>query len=99
MSIISENSSKNFININNKKNKDFLICLKLLELRLYFIQTLIQIQIIREIQDRHFNIQFKNFSLNLLTFVALIVQIVKSKKFYKLKIYAKIIIDNYRKIN
>ena len=73
--------------------------LKLFELRSRFIQILIRIKIAREIQNRHFNIQFKIFLFNLLIFVALIAQTIKEKEFYKLKTYAKIIIDNYYKMN
>ena len=99
MLIIQKNSSKNFININNKKSKDFLTRLKIFKLRSRFIQTLIRIKIAREIQDLHFNIQFKIFLLNLLIFIALIIQTVKDKKLYELKTYAKIMINKYRKIN
>ena len=41
VSIIQKNSLKNFININVKKNEDFLTRLKSFELNSHFIQTLI----------------------------------------------------------
>ena len=39
--------------------------LKSFELRSRFIQTLTRTKTVREIQNRHFNIQFKDFSFNL----------------------------------
>ena len=98
-SIVQKEYSKNFINTDDKKNENSLTRLKSFELRSRFIQTLTRTRITCEMQNRHFNIQFKSFSFNLLTFVALIAQTVKKKEFYKLKTYAETMTDNYHKIN
>ena len=98
-SIIQKKHSKNFINTDDKKNKNSLTRLKSFELRWRFIQILTRIKTVREIQNRHFNIQFKDFLFDLLILVALIAQTVKEKKLYKLKTYVKIMTDNYHKMN
>ena len=98
-SIVQKEHSKNFINTDDKKNENSLTRSESFELRSRFIQTLTQTKTVREIQNRHFNIQFKNFSFNSLIFVVLIAQTVKERKFYKLKTYTEIMTDNYHKIN
>ena len=98
-SIFQKHHSKNLMNINDKENENSLTRLKLLELRSRFIQTLTQIKTLRKIQNRHLNIQFKDFSFDLFTFVVLIAQTIKEQKFYKLKTDAKTMIDNYHKMN